>query len=146
MHNTWKSQQQRPAICIYINKLYGSYRHVHIIIAENAGFKQVIHFPGNHIDIESPGLYVTNFNRLSGLQLNPSLFFKILQCGDNTAAISIIAVQNSLNINISPCFLCRAVFDDSCDKLLPFPLKTVNDICRLAIVFKEIFLKICEFR
>jgi len=37
MHNTRSSQQQKTIICLYINNLDDSYRHVHIIIAENAG-------------------------------------------------------------------------------------------------------------
>ena len=38
MHITRGSQQQKTVICLYINKLNESYRHVHIFIAENAGY------------------------------------------------------------------------------------------------------------
>jgi len=46
MHDTRESQQQKTAICLYINKLHGSYGHVHIIIAENAGYtkKQLLSY------------------------------------------------------------------------------------------------------
>jgi len=103
-------------------------------------FKQVIHFLSNRINIESLRLYVINFNRLSGLQFNPSFFFKIFQSNNNSLTICIIIVQDSLNINNSPYFLCKAMFDDSCDKMFSFPLKTVYNICRLQIVFKGIFI------
>ena len=65
---------------------------------------------------------------------------EIFQSNNNTLTICIIIVQDSLNINNSPYFLCKAMFDDSCDKIFSFPLKTVYDIYRPAIVFKGIFI------
>jgi len=38
MHITRESREQKTFICLHINKLYESYRHVHIFIAENAGY------------------------------------------------------------------------------------------------------------
>ena len=128
--------------CIAFKKAY------HVVDSLNLKplllFKQGIHFFSHDLDIKRLRQNVVHFHCLPGLKLDPALLIKVFQCGENPLPIRTITVKDCLNIDICPYFTGMAMIHDRCNKLPSFPFKTVNNVCRLCVVFERIFLKISQ--